>query len=300
MLKNLLSIYRFVSTHPLAAQRKIKTLRNIFCWQIGARLLRKKVVVPWVEESKFITGLGETGLTGNMYAGFMEYADMLFLLHALQPDETFVDVGANVGAYTILASGVVKSASIAFEPLPETADRLMDQIQINRMNDRVCIKNKGVGAKKETLYFTNNSDTINKVSLKGEADNTTQIEVVALDEELDLGKKYFFKIDVEGFEYNVLEGAQQILSAPDTSALIIELNGSGVEFGHDNEKIHQRILDFNFHPVSYEPVTRTLTRLQSYNRDGGNTIYVKDVMLMSARCQRAPKRSVHTAASILL
>ena len=56
------------------------------------QLLGRKVIVPWVEDSKFIAGIGETGLTGNLYTGFMEYEDMLFLLHALDTDETFVDV----------------------------------------------------------------------------------------------------------------------------------------------------------------------------------------------------------------
>ena len=67
-------------------------------------MLNRKIIVPWVGDSRFITGSGETGLTGNIYVGFHEYEEMLFLLHALQPTDTFVDVGANVGEYTILAS----------------------------------------------------------------------------------------------------------------------------------------------------------------------------------------------------
>ncbi len=237
--------------------------------------IKKKVIVPWVEDSMFISGLGETGLTGNPYAGFMEYEDMIFLLHALQPNETFVDVGANVGAYTILASKVVKSNSIAFEPLPATAERLKDQIQINRINAAVDIRNMGVGDKAGSLFFTNNNDTVNKVSLAGEVENTTMVKVSTLDNELDKDNQYFFKIDVEGFEYNVIEGASAVLLNNSVSAIIIELNGSGEEFGHSNEDIHKKLLSFGFFAVAYEPQTRNLTELKSYNQNGGNTILCK-------------------------
>ena len=96
-LKELYAITKFIFNHPLTKENRLKAIISLVRWQIGVSLLRRKVIVPWVEDSKFIVGKGETGLTGNLYTGLMEYEDMLFLLHALQPDETFIDVGANVG-----------------------------------------------------------------------------------------------------------------------------------------------------------------------------------------------------------
>lgn len=298
MLKEIFSLTKFIVSHPLTKKKKFASIANFLRWQIGARLVRKKIIVPWVENSKFIAEIGEAGLTGNLYAGFMEYKDMCFLLHALQPDEIFVDVGANIGAYTILASKVVKSRSISFEPLPETIKRLRDQIQINEIHDLVTIKNKGVGDKNGELFFTNNNDTVNKVSLAGDVQNTTKVNVVTLDEELDKSGKYFIKIDVEGFEYNVIQGGNDILSSENTSALIIELNDSGREFGYSNEDIHVRLIDLGFKPVNYDPMSRSLLMLDSYQKNGENTIYVKDFDLMNARCKAAPKRCVHTANGI--
>lgn len=297
-IKQLYAIVKFIAQHPLNADHKLLALKNFFSWQIATRILKKKVIVPWVDDSIFITGLGETGLTGNLYAGFMEYEDMIFLLHALQPTETFVDVGANIGAFTILASKVVKAKSIAFEPLPETVDRLIDQIHINRIESIVDIRNMGVGDKQGSLFFTNNNDTINKVSLSGNTENTTMVRVSTLDNELDTKDHYFLKIDVEGFEYNVIKGAEGLLSTNNVSAIIIELNGTGEEFGHNNEDIHKKLTSFGFISVSYEPQTRTLTRLDSYSKTRGNTIYVKDIDIIAERCKSAPKRVVHTACRI--
>lgn len=299
-MKKIISLIKFVTCHPLTKQHKFAAIANFIRWQVGARLVGKKIVVPWVEDSKFIAEIGETGLTGNLYSGFMEYKDMLFLLHALQPDETFVDVGANIGAYTILASKVVKSKSISFEPLPETIKRLRDQIQINEIQDYVSIRNQGVGDKEGQLFFTNNNDTINKVCLAGDVQNTTKVNVTTLDAELENDKKYFFKIDVEGFEYNVIQGGVNVLGSDNTFALIIELNDSGEEFGYTNDDIHKKITELGFMPVAYDPISRSLSMLDSYHKNGENTIYIKDFDTINKRCKAAPKRCVHTANGVFI
>ena len=49
--------------------------------------------------------------------------------------ELFLDVGANIGSYTILASGVCRARTIAFEPDPETANHLRRNVQENELNN---------------------------------------------------------------------------------------------------------------------------------------------------------------------
>ncbi len=289
---------KFIAQHTLNANNKASAIIKFIRWQFAQRALRMKVIVPWVDDSSFISGLGETGLTGNLYVGLMEYEDMAFLLHALQPTEIFVDVGANIGAYTILASKVIQSNSIAFEPLPNTIERLTDQIQINRISHSVDVRSMGVGDKEGSLFFTNDKDTVNKVSLLGQRENTTAVKVSTLDKQLPKNNKYFLKIDVEGFENNVVDGAFETLSSNNVSAVIIELNGSGEEFGVSNEEIHKKLLGFGFFAVAYEPKARIVTKINSYNKNGSNTIYVKDIAAISARCKSSPKRVIHTAFEI--
>lgn len=45
------------------------------------------------------------GATGNVYVGLHEFESMGFVLHVLRSSSAFIDVGANVGAYTVLAAG---------------------------------------------------------------------------------------------------------------------------------------------------------------------------------------------------
>ena len=60
----------------------------------GGRSLRQR--------HEFDRAAGMTGATGNVYCGLHEFEDMALVLHALRPRDLFVDVGANVGSYTVL------------------------------------------------------------------------------------------------------------------------------------------------------------------------------------------------------
>ncbi|MDD2748385.1 MAG: FkbM family methyltransferase, partial [Acidithiobacillus ferrooxidans] len=263
-------------------------------WQIGLRLIRSSLLVDWVNEARFIVKRGERGLTGNLYCGFMDFEDMCFLLHYLRDTDNFFDIGANVGAYTILASGVVRANSFAFEPLPDTFDRLVDQININRISDLVVLENKGVGEKAGVLEFTNQFNCMNRVNKDPNNKNVTSVDVVSLDQFHTPIKPTAVKIDVEGYEYYVLEGGHEFFSNNLVKMVIIEMNGSGAQFGIQDDVLDKKLRSYGFFPVSYDPVNRSVEFISCYNK-GGNTIYLKDIYDASLRCSKADVVLVHTA-----
>lgn len=89
-------------------------------WQIGNRLVLGPVAARFVNDARLFVQKGMTGATGNLYVGLHEFEDMSFVLHGLRPDDLFVDVGANVGSYTVLAGAAVGASCVSFEPIPET------------------------------------------------------------------------------------------------------------------------------------------------------------------------------------
>ena len=109
-LASILSTFRFIATHPLSSKRPLRALCRYGRWQIESRL-RPEVEFRWIEGSKLIARNGMTGATGNIYCGLHEFTDMAFVLHLLRPDDLFVDVGANIGSYTVLASSVCEARS---------------------------------------------------------------------------------------------------------------------------------------------------------------------------------------------
>jgi FkbM family methyltransferase len=139
------------------------------------------------------------------------------------PDRIAVDIGANMGVYTKALSGLARHVH-AFEPQPACSTPLAAWAR----GRNVTVHKAGVGARADSLTLSipvQAGRTLHTRASFAPADGrTTQIEVpvVALDE-LDLGLVGFIKIDVEGFEQEVVTGALQTI-ARDRPALLVELD----------------------------------------------------------------------------
>src|ERR1035437_5920947 len=130
-MKRLLNILKFIIKHPLSGKHKIKALYKFFRWQFTQLISPRLVVQPFIGKTKLWARKGMEAATANIYTGLHEFNEMGFLLHFLQPGDTFVDVGANIGAYSILASGVIGSRTISIEPVPTTFNTLQKNIVLN-------------------------------------------------------------------------------------------------------------------------------------------------------------------------
>ena len=127
--------------------------------------------IDFAENSKILIRKGLTGATGNLYCGLHDFEPMGFLLHFLRKEDLFVDVGANIGSYTILASGEIGADSIAFEPVPFAFQTLQENIRINSIETKVRTFNAALASKQGALNFTSDLDTCNHVSNE-ESDQT--------------------------------------------------------------------------------------------------------------------------------
>lgn len=248
------------------------------------------VAVSFVNQTKLLVAPGMTGATGNVYAGLHEFYDMAFALHLLRRDDIFVDVGANVGVYTVLASSV-EAKSISIEPIKDAFDQLMLNVHLNNIGDRVDARRIGVGSKKGTLKFTNALDTTNHVVDGTEAMQTPvcEVSVDTLDNVVAGSDPVLLKIDLEGFETEVVAGADKVLSNKSLLAVIMELNGSGQRYHFDEGDLYSRMTEYGFAPYTYE---RSLNELNGKNHQEGNTLFVRDVETVRQRLQTAPQFKV--------
>ena len=276
---------KFINNHQLAKKHRIRAVTRFLKWQIFQKFTPHPVAYPFIGNTKLWVQKGMTGATGNIYTGLHDFEDMCFLLHFLKPGDLFIDIGANIGSYTILAAGVSGANCISIEPVPQTFDLLYKNISINNLTDKVTALNIGVGAKEGILSFTKNLDTVNHVILEnhhGQEDELIQVSCERLDSLLaDKQKPILLKIDVEGFEQEVMNGAQRALNEATLKAIIIELNGSGARYGYDENNIHQQLLSFGFYSYQYAPFTRELKRMQAFGNL--NTIYLKDIHFVQER-----------------
>ena len=285
---------KFISAHPLNREHRISSIIRFAKWQISSRLAPGAIVYDWVNGARFLVKTGETGLTGNIYTGLHEFTEMGFVLHFLRDEDLFVDIGANVGSYTILACSAVGARGVAFEPIPGTYRRLVENMRLNHLDDRVLCVNQGVGAQPGEMTFSSDSDTTNHALAAGERlDGSVTVQLTSLDIALHGMSPSLIKIDVEGYESQVLEGAQQILQNQVLNAVIVELNGSGDRYGYDESKTIELMLDHGFLTYSYDPLIRTLTNLDGKNLNSGNTVFIRNRPFVEERLKTASKVAVH-------
>lgn len=287
----------FLLRHPLSRGRRGAALVRWLRWQLGSRLVPGGVVVPFVDEALLLVHPGMTGATGNVYLGLHEFPDMSFLLHLLREDDLFVDIGANVGSYTVLAAQVRRARGVSIEPVPATFRQLRANLLVNDIVSRVEALNLGVGSESGVLNFTSGLDTVNHVLSRGEScSDCIAVPVQTLDSLLAGRSPILMKIDVEGFETCVIEGAQNTLGSASLLAVIMELNGSGNRYGFDEAALHQRMCGFGFAPYAYDPFSRVLVSLQGGISRTGNTIYLREPERVQDLLRFSPAFSVNGAS----
>jgi FkbM family methyltransferase len=257
-------------------------------WQVASRLAPGSVLVDWVNGAKFIAAPGERGVTCNIYAGLYEFQDMAYVLHVLRPDDVFVDVGANVGSYTILACGAAGARGYAFEPVPETFQKLLANLRVNDLGPRVQALHQGVGAAPGALRFSTDQRCVNHVLADGEDGPAVEVAVVTLDAAVAEAPA-MMKVDVEGYETSVLAGAAATLRKPQLHSLLIELNGSGRRYGYDDDRIVDLLEGVGFHAFVYDPFQRELQPLAGRRNAEGNTLFIRDLDLVRSRVATAAK-----------
>ncbi len=278
----MLKFFRFVLKHPFGQQHPLTAFGRIARWQLSSLVGFGPSVVPFVEDGHLIVGRGMTGATGNVYVGLHEFDDMAFVLHALRPGDLFADIGANIGAYTILAAKAVGANCISVEPLPATFAHLENNVYYNRVGHLVEARNVGLAANVGKLRFSTNLDTRNHVVDDAYTGPAHDVDVLSLDELLNGRVPLAMKIDVEGFELEVLSGAMKTLVSKGLQAIVIEVNNERDRYDQSGKSAFDILHDAGFGQFKYDPRER---RLSAYHTDSldGNYLFIRELDFVAQR-----------------
>jgi FkbM family methyltransferase len=280
MLLRIPATLRFILSHPLNRDRRFAALVRFASWQVASRL-QPEIEFQWLEGATLRIRRGMAGATGNVYCGLHEFVEMAFVLHLLRPGDLFLDIGANVGSYTILASKLCRAQTIAFEPDWEAATILEQNIHANDIATLATIHRTALGEQGGEIAFTSGLGPMNHVA--SDRDRIVQwVPVARLDDICGGAFPTLIKLDVEGYEERVLAGATRVLASPSLFAVQSELCSPNVE----------RVLDsFGFKPAFYEPFTRELAGTP-FGYRLSNMLYVRNVQAVMQRIGTAPHRQV--------
>lgn len=275
------------ANHPITKDNRIKAMLRYIVFNSVNRIT-SSIKYNWIEGLAFYASKGDSGIVANIYYGLYEFNESAFLLHYLSKDDVFLDIGANVGHYSLLASGVKKCNTIAIEPVPKTFAKLNEQIALNKLESKILAQNIGVGNECAILNFSVDKNTMNRI-VDAEYKNAVQIPVKTIDSICKEKNISLMKIDVEGYEKFVLEGSQTTLKNENLKAIIIEINFSNKFYGVENDEVAEILIKNHFKPFKYNPLNRQLTELKTYNQEQFNTIFIRDLEFVQNRIKESKK-----------
>jgi FkbM family methyltransferase len=161
--------------------------------------------------------------------GLLEQQDLEVFLSMLRPGMTVLDVGANVGMYSLLIARAVGPAGRvhAFEPTPRVATNLRRNVEINKLSN-VEVRQMAVGASNgaATLYVGPESDR-NSIVAKSASATEVNVTVVTLDDYIrshEIQTVDMVKLDIEGGEVDAVRGSKRLLSGDAAPLVMFEIN----------------------------------------------------------------------------
>jgi FkbM family methyltransferase len=221
-LREAAGLIRLIWGHPENRDRRARALGRFFLWQVWERLVGRPWTLHLTHDRILRCYPHSAGASGVLYCRLLEWWESRFTLDFLRPGDIFVDVGANVGVYSLLASTRPAVRVLAFEPSTLAYKRLTENIRLNGLGQIRAI-NVALGTADGAGLLTTDCDTTNR--LVNEADGTVERVVVrSLDSFIDDDQRAavaLLKIDVEGHEPEVLAGCRRLLAAQ-SPALIVE------------------------------------------------------------------------------
>lgn len=282
---NLLKVPAYVWHHPENRHRKLRSMARLSGWQCWQRLVRRPIEIKLDSPLRQLANPPRLRCyphsmiaSAVLYCGFNEHQDMHFANDFLADGDVFIDVGANIGVYSLLAAATPGVEIFAFEPSADAQTRARENISLNGFNDRIHLIGAAAGAAQGVGHLTVGQDAMNRL-LEEPAPGAETVEVVTVDSAIPdskWGRVSLVKIDVEGGEGGVIEGAASLIKRA-RPALIVEAG---------SEETIQLLLGDEYSPYAYAPETRRLSPTTWETPSGNNHLLICDLEQAQRRLAR--------------
>jgi FkbM family methyltransferase len=204
--------------------------------------------------------------------------------------KVILDIGANLGYYTILAAKCIKVGGkiFAFEPVMSNFN-LLNKTVINNNLTNVVMEKIAIGSKNDNkkIYLNMENYGDNRIYSYGKNCKKEKIKITSLD---NYFSKYggvidLIKMDIQGYELEAISGAENLLKHRRINIIISELWPMGFSFMKTNWKIYTRLLEsFGFRLLEINEKNRILERFseklidEKYRRDKAYTTNILAIL----------------------
>ena len=222
------AVIEFTWRHPANRGHRLRSTLSAVRFQFMGRVFGRRARAAVGTRSAIEADARVYHSARAMYANPVDWNEMQAWKRALRPGSLFVDVGANVGLYTIL--GIEAGAEvIAVEPSRIARERLASNLKLNGYMAEVVPA--AVGETEGTLRLTTQLDNQNHLLLSSDSEEIESEEVPVLTLDGLVGERTVdgLKVDVEGAELLVMKGAERLLAEQHIKLIQLEWNESSLD-----------------------------------------------------------------------
>lgn len=272
------ALYTFVAhvaRRPEPARDRALAIAKFGYRQIHKRITGESLVVPW-EGLRLEVPTDATSAASAFYFGRHDGWEFSFIERLLRHGDVVADVGANAGVYTLFLARCVGPSGkvVAFEPEQHNVALLRRQLDRNALG-QVEIVEAAVGAQPGVARFLAHRDAVGRLAREGEsANDVVEVPVTTLDDRFPEAGPVFVKVDVEGFELDVVRGAEALLARGRPIVWQLEISDGGP--GRTPEVLAGLLEKAGYSFFRYDP-RAGLVAWSWRKPDGNNLLAVRDV-----------------------
>jgi FkbM family methyltransferase len=227
--------------------------KNLYYW-LYSKLHRNKLIVKDVQGSKMHLNLDDFGLSKQLFLnGIREPECTRIMKELLRKDMIIAEIGANIGYYALMEASIIgdKGKIYAIEPFPPNYELLKKNIELNSYDNIVDLHNIAISNKPgKTKLFVNDKHNLCNMFESDNCEGFVEVETKTLDDFLS-GKKMpdMIRMDIEGYEYYVVDGMKKTLEKCKDCKIFIELHPHQIkEKGLDFKKPIEVFFKYGFKP----------------------------------------------------
>lgn len=215
-----------------------------------------------------------------MYNYIVDWEEFNLIEKYVKNGDVVFDIGSNMGFYTIWFSKFIgnNGSVFSFEPDSKNFSRLKKNIELNNLDNQISANQLAVSDHDGVVKFTTGFDGENHISNSGET-NISEVNSIRLDSFYQLKsitKVSYLKIDVEGFEYAVLKGGEELFNKKIVDIIQLEINSAIENSATSIEMILQLLKEYNYTLCKYDIVTNKLVSID-YHSERENYFAVADI-----------------------
>ncbi len=263
--------------HPANQGKRLTTLLRSIVFVLRKRFVRRDFTFRFHNSLLLSHPSSKSSSSAVYFSGLPDYWEMQFLKSYLRPGDKVIDIGANVGLYTVyMAELVGKEGSVdAFEPSESTFALLAENLKANALSNVSAHKLACTNCNGRLGFESGDDHSLSHVIADTSEETKLHVEGVRLETYLHESSFSFAKLDIEGHEPFAIEGMGSWLERKIPPVFLIEMGGLSNQYGIRTDEFIARLNHMEYSIYTYDPVKNELVEsVRHWERNEQNVLAI--------------------------